>query len=207
MAAAGSTCRPALIQLDLRRGLRGEARPMLPTHTAGYRLTSVCDTTSHTRPVSSSKDRACRPPPLDLRACHDPPDDPAGRMARTGSGGLPRYFRRVDASRAPAADRGPVVATDTGRGGAEGRKFACGRGYGPVIGELESLTVEHTLPTRSPVGATDHRLYLANVSRRRSTAYRGLKPRSPLTSVSTQQGRTVAAFHGRILPKKQEPLT
>jgi DNA-binding SARP family transcriptional activator len=78
------------------------------------------------------------------------------------------------------------VVAHTARAEAE---IACGRGYA-VIGELESLTVEH--PYREPLWAqliTSY--YLANANRRCSTPTSGSRPHSPTTWASTQGRRCV----------------
>ena len=107
-----------------------------------------------------------------------------------------RDFQFVDAF-ATALTEDKVVA-HTAHAEAE---IACGRGYA-VIGELESLTVEH--PYREPLWAqliTDY--YVAERQSEALNAYRRLKT-TLADDLGIDPGPTVRALHERIL--RQESL-
>jgi len=107
-----------------------------------------------------------------------------------------RDFQFVDAF-ATALTEDKVVA-HTARAEAE---IACGRGYA-VIGELESLTVEH--PYREPLWAQlIIAYYLAERQSEALDAYQRLKT-TLADDLGIDPGPTVRALHERIL--RQEPL-
>jgi DNA-binding SARP family transcriptional activator len=107
-----------------------------------------------------------------------------------------RDFQFVDAF-ATALTEDKVVA-HTARAEAE---IACGRGYA-VIGELESLTVEH--PYREPLWAQlIIAYYLADRQSEALDAYQRLKT-TLADDLGIDPGPTVRALHERIL--RQEPL-
>ncbi|MGX9787473.1 BTAD domain-containing putative transcriptional regulator [Mycobacterium sp. MMS18-G62] len=107
-----------------------------------------------------------------------------------------RDFQFVDAF-ATALTEDKIVA-HTARAEAE---IACGRGYA-VIGELESLTVEH--PYREPLWAQlITAYYLAERQSDALEAYQRLKT-TLADDLGIDPGPTVRALHERIL--RQEPL-
>ena len=107
-----------------------------------------------------------------------------------------RDFQFVDAF-ATALTEDKVVA-HTARAEAE---IACGRGYA-VIGELESLTVEH--PYREPLWAQlIIAYYLADRQSEALDAYQRLKT-TLADDLGIDPGPTLRALHERIL--RQEPL-
>ncbi|HTI78347.1 MAG TPA: BTAD domain-containing putative transcriptional regulator [Mycobacterium sp.] len=107
-----------------------------------------------------------------------------------------RDFQFVDAF-ATALTEDKVVA-HTARAEAE---IACGRGYA-VIGELESLTVEH--PYREPLWAQlITAYYLADRQSEALDAFQRLKA-TLAEDLGIDPGPTVRALHERIL--RQEPL-
>jgi DNA-binding SARP family transcriptional activator len=107
-----------------------------------------------------------------------------------------RDFQFVDAF-ATALTEDKIVA-HTARAEAE---IACGRGYA-VIGELESLTIEH--PYREPLWAQlITAYYLAERQSDALEAYQRLKT-TLVDDLGIDPGPTVRALHERIL--RQEPL-
>ena len=179
---------------NLRR-LLGDARPMLANAPPGYRLTvgdTTCDIGRFVLEKTAGVQAAA------AGRFEQATDHLTTALAEWRGPVLEdlRDFQFVDAF-ATALTEDKVVA-HTARAEAE---IACGRGYA-VIGELESLTVEH--PYREPLWAQlIIAYYLAERQSEALDAYQRLKT-TLADDLGIDPGPTVRALHERIL--RQEPL-
>ena len=179
---------------NLRR-LLGDARPMLANAPPGYRLTvgdTTCDIGRFVLEKTAGVQAAA------AGRFEQASDHLTTALAEWRGPVLEdlRDFQFVDAF-ATALTEDKVVA-HTARAEAE---IACGRGYA-VIGELESLTVEH--PYREPLWAQlIIAYYLAERQSEALDAYQRLKT-TLADDLGIDPGPTVRALHERIL--RQEPL-
>ena len=179
---------------NLRR-LLGDARPMLANAPPGYRLTvgdTTCDIGRFVLEKTAGVQAAA------AGRFEQASDHLTTALAEWRGPVLEdlRDFQFVDAF-ATALTEDKVVA-HTARAEAE---IACGRGYA-VIGELESLTVEH--PYREPLWAQlIIAYYLAERQSEALDAYQRLKT-TLADDLGIDPGPTARALHERIL--RQEPL-
>jgi len=179
---------------NLRR-LLGDARPMLANAPPGYRFTvgdATCDIGRFVLEKTAGVQAAA------AGRFEQASDHLTTALAEWRGPVLEdlRDFQFVDAF-ATALTEDKVVA-HTARAEAE---IACGRGYA-VIGELESLTVEH--PYREPLWAQlIIAYYLAERQSEALDAYQRLKT-TLADDLGIDPGPTVRALHERIL--RQEPL-
>ena len=179
---------------NLRR-LLGDARPMLANAPPGYRLTvgdTTCDIGRFVLEKTAGVQAAA------AGRFEQASDHLTTALAEWRGPVLEdlRDFQFVDAF-ATALTEDKVVA-HTARAEAE---IACGRGYA-VIGELESLTVEH--PYREPLWTQlIIAYYLAERQSEALDAYQRLKT-TLADDLGIDPGPTVRALHERIL--RQEPL-
>jgi DNA-binding SARP family transcriptional activator len=179
---------------NLRR-LLGDSRPMLANAPPGYRL-AVDDTSCDIGRFVLAKTAGVQA--AAAGRFEQASDHLTTALAEWRGPVLEdlRDFQFVDAF-ATALTEDKVVA-HTARAEAE---IACGRGYA-VIGELESLTVEH--PYREPLWAQlIIAYYLAERQSDALDAYQRLKT-TLADDLGIDPGPTVRALHGRIL--RQEPL-
>jgi DNA-binding SARP family transcriptional activator len=179
---------------NLRR-LLDDARPMLTNAPPGYRLTvgdTTCDIGRFVLEKTAGVQAAA------AGRFEQASDHLTTALAEWRGPVLEdlRDFQFVDAF-ATALTEDKVVA-HTARAEAE---IACGRGYA-VIGELESLTVEH--PYREPLWAQlIIAYYLAERQSEALDAYQRLKT-TLADDLGIDPGPTARALHERIL--RQEPL-
>ncbi len=187
---------PALLRLEPAQAAPATRRSMLDNAPPGYRLDGRRRRLRH-RPIRPREDRGRagrRGGPI--RGGQRAPDDAALAEWRGPVLEDLRDFQFVDAF-ATALTEDKVVA-HTARAEAE---IACRRGYA-VIGELESLTVEH--PYREPLWAQlITAYYLAERQSEALDAYQRLKT-TLADDLGIDPGPTVRALHERIL--RQEPL-
>jgi SARP family transcriptional regulator, regulator of embCAB operon len=179
---------------NLRR-LLGDSRAMLANAPPGYRLTvddTACDIGRFVLEKNAGVQAAAA-------GRFEEASEHLSRALSEWRGAVLedlRDFQFVDAF-ATALTEDKVVA-HTARAEAE---IACGRGYA-VIGELESLTVEH--PYREPLWAQlITAYYLAERQSEALDAFQRLKT-TLADDLGIDPGPTVRALHERIL--RQEPL-
>jgi len=179
---------------NLRR-LLGDARPMLANAPPGYRLTvgdTTCDIGRFVLEKTAGVQAAA------AGRFEQASDHLTTALAEWRGPVLEdlRDFQFVDAF-ATALTEDKVVA-HTARAEVE---IACGRGYA-VIGELESLTVEH--PYREPLWAQlIIAYYLSDRQSEALDAFQRLKT-TLADDLGIDPGQTLRALHERIL--RQEPL-